>query len=56
MKAKIPDTVFAYLQTSEETVNLNAASMRTKDREAVEVSLPNSMHAGQIITSCIRRC
>jgi hypothetical protein len=28
---------------------LNAASLRTKDREAVEVSFPNSMHAGQII-------
>jgi hypothetical protein len=27
---------------------LNAASLQTQEREAVEVSLPISMHAGQI--------
>ena len=45
---KDPDTVFAYLQTRQETVNLNAVSLQTQEREAVEVTLPISMHAGQI--------
>jgi len=36
------------LQTGQETVNLNATSLQTQEREAVEVSLPISMHAGQI--------
>jgi hypothetical protein len=36
------------LQTGQETVNLNAASLQIQEREAVEVSLPVSMHAGQI--------
>ena len=40
---------FRYLQTGQETVNLNAASLQTQEREAVEVSLPISMHTGQII-------
>jgi hypothetical protein len=37
------------LQTGQETVNLNATSLQTQEREAVEVSLPISMHTGQII-------
>lgn len=40
---------FAYLQTGQETVNLNPASLQTQEREAVVTSLPISMHAGQII-------
>jgi len=43
-----PGTAFAYLQTGQETVNLNPASLQTQEREAVEVTLPNSMHTGQI--------
>jgi len=33
----------------QEAVNANSASLQTKDREAVEVPLPISMHTGQII-------
>jgi hypothetical protein len=40
---------WANLQSRQGAVNGNAASLQTKDREAVEVSLPISMHAGQII-------
>jgi len=43
------DTVSAYLQTRQKTVNLNAASLQTQEREAFEVTLPISMHTGQII-------
>jgi len=39
---------FANLQTRQETVNLNPASLQTQEREAVVTSLPISMHAGQI--------
>ena len=38
----------ALLQTRQEAVNGNSTTLQTKDREAVEVSLPVSMHAGQI--------
>ena len=38
----------AYLQTGQETVNLIPASLQTQEREAFEVTLPISMHAGQI--------
>jgi hypothetical protein len=48
-KAKNPDTLFAYLQTGQEAVNLNAASLQTQEREALVISLPISMHTGQII-------
>ncbi|HYV12063.1 MAG TPA: hypothetical protein VE980_14275 [Pyrinomonadaceae bacterium] len=33
----------------QEAVNSNSSGLQTKDREAVEVSLPISMHTGQII-------
>lgn len=49
LKRENPDTVFAYLQTGQETVNLNTASLQTQEREAFEVTLPISMHTGQII-------
>jgi hypothetical protein len=42
------DTVFAYLQTGQEPVNFKAVSLQTQEREAVVISLPISMHAGQI--------
>jgi hypothetical protein len=45
-KTRIP---FSPICKPRRNINLNAASLRTKDREAVEVSFPNSMHAGQII-------
>ena len=48
-EAENQDTIFADLQTRQETVNLNPASLQTQEREAVEVSLPISMHTGQII-------
>jgi len=40
---------FRLLQTGQETVNLNTASLQTQEREAVEVTLPVSLHTGQII-------
>jgi hypothetical protein len=46
---KNQDTVCAYLETGQETVNLNAASLQTQESEAVEVTLPVSMHNGQIL-------
>ena len=36
------------LETRQEAVNRNLASLQTKERKAVEVPLPNSMHTGQI--------
>jgi hypothetical protein len=36
------------LQTRQEAVNGNSASLQTKEREAIELPLPVSMHAGQI--------
>jgi hypothetical protein len=36
------------LQTRQEAVNGNSSSLQTKDREAVVIPLPISMHAGQI--------
>ena len=42
----IPFRLFA---NRSETVNLNAASLQTQEREAGEVSLPISMHTGQIL-------
>jgi len=49
MEGENPGYRFRLFANQGETINLNAASLRTKDREAVEVSLPNSMHAGQIM-------
>jgi hypothetical protein len=40
---------FAFTQTRQEAVNLNPASLQTKEREAVVMPLPISMHTGQII-------
>ena len=39
---------FRQLQTRQEVVNGNSVSLQTQEREAVEVSLPVSMHTGQI--------
>jgi hypothetical protein len=33
----------------QKAVNCNSASLQTKEREAIEVSLPISMHTGQIL-------
>ena len=45
---KNPRTVFANLQTRQQVVNGDSASLQTQEREAVEVPLPISMHAGHI--------
>lgn len=39
----------AWIRTGQEALNLNAASLQTQEREAVEVPLPIPMHSGQII-------
>jgi len=41
--------VSAYLQTRQEAVNGVSASLQAKEREAVVIPLPISMHTGQII-------
>ena len=40
---------FRQFGSSQEAVNLNAASLQTQEREAVASLLPVSMHTGQII-------
>lgn len=49
MAERVKNPAWANLQSRQGAVNGNAASLQLKDREAVEVSLPNSMHTGQII-------
>lgn len=39
----------AWIPTRQEVVNWKSVSSQTKEREAVEVTLPISMHTGQII-------
>ena len=48
LKAKNP-VILSPFATRQQAVNCNSASLQTKDREAVEISLPDSMHTGQII-------
>ena len=40
---------FRQIATRQEAVNGGSASLQTKETEAVEVTLPILMHAGQII-------
>ena len=47
LKAKNPVIVSPFA-TRQQAVNCNSASLQTQEREAVEVSLPITMHAGQI--------
>jgi hypothetical protein len=46
---KIRAPVFANLQTRQEAVIRNSASLQIIEREAVVIPLPVSMHAGRII-------
>jgi hypothetical protein len=48
-QASTPVAFLGNLQSRQEDVNGNSASLQLKDRKAVEVPLPVSMHTGQII-------
>jgi hypothetical protein len=45
---KDPGAIFRQFVNRQEAVNLNPASLQTQEREAVVISLPISMHTGQI--------
>lgn len=48
-RAENPRTVFRQLANPSRSRQLKFSEFANEDREAVEVPLPNSMHAGQII-------